>query len=89
VHPRPLHAGEVRDRARELALERAVIFHLLGELALTEALLVEQDGVRINFTLSIGVAVLADDATLDQWVARADAALYRAKQAGRNRVAVA
>jgi len=57
--------------------------------AATEALLVEQDGVRINFTLSIGVAVLADDATLDQWVARADAALYRAKQAGRNRVAVA
>jgi len=57
--------------------------------AATEALLVEQDGVRIDFTLSIGVAVLADDATLDQWVARADAALYRAKQAGRNRVAVA
>jgi len=57
--------------------------------AATEALLVEQDGVRITFTLSIGVAVLADDATLDQWIARADAALYRAKQGGRNRVAVA
>lgn len=38
-------------------------------------------------TASIGVAEYAGDSR-DQWVARADAAMYRAKQAGRNRVEV-
>jgi diguanylate cyclase len=41
-------------------------------------------------TLSIGVAELADDhPALEQWVRAADAALYRAKAAGRNRVVAA
>ncbi|WP_187470980.1 sensor domain-containing diguanylate cyclase [Luteimonas viscosa] len=44
----------------------------------------------LRCTLSIGVAeVTADDATLDAWVHAADAALYRAKAAGRNRVVAA
>lgn len=42
---------------------------------------------RIAFSLSIGVTVLRpDDASPDQVLARTDAALYRAKAAGRNRV---
>lgn len=41
-------------------------------------------------TLSIGVAELSHDfASLEQWVQAADAALYRAKAAGRDRVAAA
>jgi len=39
-------------------------------------------------TTSAGVAALRKDETPAQWLARADAALYRAKGAGRNRVEV-
>ncbi|MCK9988030.1 MAG: hypothetical protein AzoDbin1_04502 [Azoarcus sp.] len=37
-------------------------------------------------TASFGVAELGDAESRDEWIARADAALYRAKQGGRNRV---
>jgi diguanylate cyclase (GGDEF)-like protein len=37
-------------------------------------------------TVSIGVADLSGEMSLTELVALADAALYRAKQAGRNRV---
>ena len=37
-------------------------------------------------TVSIGVAQASEDRRLEQWVARADSALYEAKSAGRNRV---
>lgn len=37
-------------------------------------------------TVSIGVAQLGDDESLDAWTDRADAALYAAKRDGRNRV---
>ena len=45
----------------------------------------EQPG---SVTLSIGVALGTSDDTLESMLARADAALYAAKRAGRNRVAV-
>lgn len=48
---------------------------------------VEREGVRINFTLSLGIAGCVEEvATVDQLVQRADRALYQAKHAGRNRV---
>jgi diguanylate cyclase (GGDEF)-like protein len=40
-------------------------------------------------TISIGAAELRAEETWQDWLARADAALYRAKQGGRNRVEVA
>ncbi len=44
-------------------------------------------GVRIGLTVSVGIAAAdADTATPDDLIARADAALYRSKSAGRNLV---
>ena len=42
-------------------------------------------GFTIRFTVSIGVAEIAPGEDEDQLIARADAALYRAKREGRNR----
>lgn len=41
-----------------------------------------------KITASIGVAVLTEKDSVDSWMQRADANLYAAKQAGRNRVVV-
>jgi len=47
----------------------------------------ELDGQRVSCTVSIGIAAHpADGNTLDAVVARADRAMYQAKQQGRNRV---
>jgi diguanylate cyclase (GGDEF)-like protein len=54
--------------------------------AACQALVVDFDNQRIAFTTSVGVASLQPGNTLDGWVAHADAALYRSKQEGRNRV---
>lgn len=43
----------------------------------------------VNFTISIGVADLAEGESIEALIARADAALYRAKHEGRNRVCFA
>ena len=41
---------------------------------------------NIKLTLSIGVAEYETHDTLDSWISRADAALYKAKESGRNKV---
>lgn len=48
------------------------------------------DGVHLPVTVSIGVAtMLVDDKSVHTALSRADSALYRAKQRGRNRVEIA
>ena len=49
-----------------------------------------QDGKTISVTVSIGAAIMVpSDSEADQTLVRADEALYRAKQNGRNQVAMA
>ncbi len=45
------------------------------------------NGNTVNVTASFGVACLKEDFSLDNTIARADAALYRAKNGGRNQIA--
>ncbi len=47
------------------------------------------DGRTMQVTLSVGVALIGHDETLDDAMQRADEALYRAKSDGRNQVQVA
>lgn len=43
-------------------------------------------GIMEHITVSLGVASIQRGETLEQWVSRADAAMYKAKQLGKNRV---
>jgi diguanylate cyclase (GGDEF)-like protein len=54
-----------------------------------EADVVEFEAACIGVTISVGLAMIAPDETLEEALKRADAALYRAKNGGRNRVDVA
>jgi diguanylate cyclase len=47
------------------------------------------DGVNVTTTLSIGVAEVYANESADELLKRADQALYRVKEQGRNGVAVA
>jgi len=44
------------------------------------------DGQSLSLSISIGTAVATEDDTVESLLARADAALYRSKAEGRNRV---
>lgn len=61
---------------------------LLAEKILqqTEQNRFDHNGTQLSITTSIGLAELQPDDALDQLIARADRALYRAKQTGRNRL---
>lgn len=48
-----------------------------------------QGGAQIRFTVSMGLAALAEGESWDQWMKRADTALYQSKNSGRNRLTVA
>lgn len=48
-----------------------------------------QGGSQIRFTVSMGIAQLQEGESFDQWLKRADTALYQSKNSGRNRLTVA
>ena len=50
---------------------------------------VKYEGQRIPVTVSIGVAALKRGESIEQWLSRADKALYEAKRLGRNRCVAA
>lgn len=72
------------DTGREQAVVAAEKVRVL-----VEKLKFHYEGKPVPVTLSAGVAQAAEDEAVGRCVARADAALYAAKQAGRNRVAAA
>jgi diguanylate cyclase (GGDEF)-like protein len=101
-HVASLISGEVRsiDTASRLGGEEfAVILAGATDAAALEfaerlrrtvaSVPTEHDGHAVAVTVSIGIAAMtARDTAADAALARADTALYRAKQAGRNRVEV-
>jgi diguanylate cyclase (GGDEF)-like protein len=52
-------------------------------------LAVPLDGDTASITISVGIATFNGSESDEQLIARADAALYRAKQGGRNRSVLA
>ncbi|MFA7281435.1 MAG: GGDEF domain-containing protein [Sterolibacterium sp.] len=60
----------------------------LRQVAEEASLPIGEDGGEASTTISLGVALLQNGDTLDSLFARAELALRRAKQAGRNRVEV-
>jgi diguanylate cyclase (GGDEF)-like protein len=73
----------------ETDLEEATLVADRMRGALSEAPLGLSGGVRISLTASFGIAELAPGQSGQQLMSRADAALYAAKAAGKNRVSIA
>jgi diguanylate cyclase (GGDEF)-like protein len=69
-----------------LGTAKAIMNRLRGGLASLKIDLDEGENVKI--TASFGIAKVAVDGSLEKDIARADEAMYAAKQAGRNRVVV-
>jgi len=71
----------------DTALEDACTLARRAQSAVRAIRVGDGDAAR-PITVSIGVALLNPAETLDQWITRADRALYGAKAAGRDRVVV-
>jgi len=70
----------------DTAIEMAGVVAERMRKAVEETSVTTPDGACIRVTISIGLAPLAPDAAPDAALASADAALYQAKNQGRNRV---
>jgi diguanylate cyclase (GGDEF)-like protein len=71
----------------DVAVARQVAERLRGAVAAMA--MPGSDGRPLALSISVGVAIVTPADTLEQALSRADEALYRAKNAGRNRVEVA
>lgn len=58
-------------------------------MRVVESPLVDDRGRVVSPSLSIGIAEMAEDESLESWIKRADEALYIAKSSGRNRCSFA
>lgn len=66
--------------------EREIAFDLAQRvLRAVRALRVDHEGKPITLTVSIGLAIRHDGESTEDWIRRADRALYAAKDAGRDR----
>lgn len=72
------------DHKAEHALKKAE-----EVLALVRKEVYVHEDRQIRFTVSIGVAELSKNETVEEWMKRADLALYHSKNNGRNRLTVA
>ncbi len=70
-----------------LKAEEANVFAEAALQRIRKEVIISGD-VQIRFTVSMGIAQLADGEAWDQWLKRADTALYNSKNTGRNRVTI-
>jgi diguanylate cyclase (GGDEF)-like protein len=64
--------------------EAEIIAERLRQSVADYAVQLDGEAEPLRFTVSIGLAATGPDVTIEQLISRADRALYRAKQAGRN-----
>lgn len=83
-----LGGDELAVVLRDTAMKEAIA---LGDrlLKAVRAVAVEREGVKVQVTVSIGVAGLDAIDSAERWLETADRALYAAKRGGRDRVATA
>jgi diguanylate cyclase (GGDEF)-like protein len=73
--------------APQTPAERAIILGERLRQVIAESPITVADDLQIRITLSVGIAVFPDHAQNEsELIGAADAALYKAKQMGRNRV---
>jgi diguanylate cyclase len=73
----------------EHAIEHAIIKAEKAMAAIRKEVIVYGEGKTLTFTVSMGIAQVLVGETADQWIKRADSALYESKHTGRDRYTVA
>jgi diguanylate cyclase (GGDEF)-like protein len=63
--------------------------HCEKAMAMVRKEVIVQAGNEIRFTVSMGLAQIVETEPVEQWIKRADSALYESKSSGRNRLSIA
>jgi diguanylate cyclase (GGDEF)-like protein len=74
----------IKDTSADAAMK-----HVARYLDVLRDLVVSTGGQKITFTTSAGLAVFKRQESPEEWIRRADAALYEAKRSGRDRAVLA